>query len=237
MFEVNGEYSNRKGNYTVVSITGARMVVRYKDGTEEDLKMNIQERIWENILAEEEAAAAKQKKKTKKHGAKVKFFIKTVSMAGEDDFAMPSLKRRQAVSLQDGVLSPGDRLLYYAIEARQFFAVTTITAAPKKGKARDFMFGDDLSVKVHLHPIDIDAHVVDPKIASSADSTELEIIADQLALLTEKDKYIGISEDDFELVAELVMESDAAAEDMQDDDDEDEIEDEDVADSILGIDG
>ncbi len=59
MFEVNGEYANRKGKYTVLAIDGPIMSVRYEDGTHADLKINIQQRIWENIVAEQELASSK----------------------------------------------------------------------------------------------------------------------------------------------------------------------------------
>ena len=34
MFELNGVYRNRIGEYTVVALNGPRMVVRYADGSE-----------------------------------------------------------------------------------------------------------------------------------------------------------------------------------------------------------
>ena len=56
MFEIGGKYENRNGKYEVIEIDGDRMTVKYEDGSENSLKMNIQERIWLNIVAEEEAA-------------------------------------------------------------------------------------------------------------------------------------------------------------------------------------
>ncbi len=55
MFEVNGSYANRKGRYTVLEVNPPRMLVRYEDGSEAELNMDIQERIWQNIAAEIEA--------------------------------------------------------------------------------------------------------------------------------------------------------------------------------------
>jgi hypothetical protein len=60
MFEINGVYANRKGEYTVIALNPPRMTVRYADGTEADLKIEMQERIWENIRVEYEAAQAKK---------------------------------------------------------------------------------------------------------------------------------------------------------------------------------
>ena len=58
MFELNGVYRNRIGEYTVLALNGPRMTVRYADGSEAELNVNIQARIWENIVAEQEARAA-----------------------------------------------------------------------------------------------------------------------------------------------------------------------------------
>ena len=57
MFELNGVYRNRIGEYTVVALNGPRLVVRYADGSEAELNINIQARIWENIVAELEERA------------------------------------------------------------------------------------------------------------------------------------------------------------------------------------
>ena len=54
MFEVGGEYANRNGKYKVLEINDPKMTVEYEDGTTAELRMNIQERIWENIQAEKE---------------------------------------------------------------------------------------------------------------------------------------------------------------------------------------
>ena len=55
MFEVNQSYANRKGKYTVLEVNPPKMRVRYEDGTEAELNVEIQTRIWENIQSEEEA--------------------------------------------------------------------------------------------------------------------------------------------------------------------------------------
>ena len=50
MFELNGVYRNRTGEYTVLAMKGTHMTVRYTDGSEAELNTNIQARIWENII-------------------------------------------------------------------------------------------------------------------------------------------------------------------------------------------
>ena len=49
-----------KVQYKVLSIDGQTMSVRYEDGTEADLKIHIQERIWENIVAEQEPKSTRR---------------------------------------------------------------------------------------------------------------------------------------------------------------------------------
>jgi hypothetical protein len=51
-FEVGSQYRNRRDDYEVLSISGETMRIRYSDGTEQTVKINIQARIWENIEAE-----------------------------------------------------------------------------------------------------------------------------------------------------------------------------------------
>lgn len=51
-FEVGGKYRNRRGDYKVLSIAGGKMRVRYSDGSEQELTISTQTRIWENIQAE-----------------------------------------------------------------------------------------------------------------------------------------------------------------------------------------
>ena len=45
MFEVNGEYANRKGKYTVLALTPPKMKVQYEDGSVANVNINIQARI------------------------------------------------------------------------------------------------------------------------------------------------------------------------------------------------
>lgn len=237
MFELNETYANRNGIYTVIAINAPKMTVRYEDGSEATLRMNVQERIWENILTEKEAAAAKQKKKISSHGPKVTFYVKTLSISEEADLAIPGLKKRQCIASLDAGFQIGDRLIYYAVESKKFFAVATITAEPKKGKARDYLFGENMDGKVHLYPIDVDAHVTTEDLAVSIEKVDMESITNPLDLFGVPDNYHVLNEDDFELVAEMVMEGDAEAEDLDEDIDKDDIEPEDIADSILGAEG
>lgn len=219
MFELNGQYENRKGKYTVVAIDGNMMTVRYKDKSEATLKMSIQERIWENILAEQEAAAAKATKK-RTTVSTTKHYIKTITLNEDQDLAVPGLKQRIAVASFETELKPGDRLIYYAVEPSLFFAVATITTKPKKGKAKDYGFSDEPKKKVWIYPIDVDAQIFKASSAISSDSTELESIADNRSTLGEINQYILISEDDFEILGELITELDETEEDETEEEEE-----------------
>jgi hypothetical protein len=220
VFEENGTYTNRKGTYTVLAINGPKMTVRYEDGTEADLRVNIQERIWENILAEREAAAARARKRTTSQGTN--YYIKTLSL-DEDDLGIPGLRQRVAASGVETHLVPGDRLIYFGVEPMVFFAVVTVTTAPKRTLAADYMFGVDPDTEIFLYPIDVDAQILSVDAAIGVDSAELESLPNHRAALREPDQFLAINEDDFELLAELITEIDA---DDEDEDDEDDLDDE-----------
>lgn len=52
-FRVGEKYRNRKDEYEVMSIDGNQMVIRYQLGGTLSTTVTDQQRIWENILAEE----------------------------------------------------------------------------------------------------------------------------------------------------------------------------------------
>jgi hypothetical protein len=233
VFELNKEYANRKGNYTVISIDDPKMTVRYEDGSTATLNMAIQFRIWENIEVERAAQEAKRSssERSKANKEHTRFYIKTMSVSDEPDLSIPGLRQRIAAAPEGTELAVGDRLIYFAIEPQKFFAVVTITGDPKKGKAKDYLFGADNS-PILLFPIDVDAHIALVKLAISVEGVELESLPDYREELVVRSVLHTINEDDFELLAELVMEMDQESE--EEDDDDDEIEDNDIdPDAIL----
>ena len=102
MFEINGVYANRKGEYTVLEITPPKMHVRFKDGSEADLKIDLQERIWANIAAEYEAQAAKEKARRPK-SIDAHYYIKVISIPDEIenycDFLQKTIRQPSSVSV------------------------------------------------------------------------------------------------------------------------------------------
>lgn len=213
MFEVNGVYENRRGTYTVLSFAGPKMKVRYSDGKVATLRVSIQERIWENIVAEREAAAARARKKKRKSAVSTtRHYIKTL-MLEDDDLEIPGLKQRVAAAPTDIKLSPGDRLIYCAVDPHLFFAVATITTKPKRVKAKDYLTGFAPTDEIFIYPIDVDSQIIVLEKGIAVDSAELESLANHKALLQDPHQYHLINEDDFELLAELITEVDTESED------------------------
>ncbi|MDX1415209.1 MAG: hypothetical protein R3293_13520 [Candidatus Promineifilaceae bacterium] len=230
MFEVNGEYANRKGKYTVIAIDGPVMNVRYEDGTHAELKINIQQRIWENIVAEQELASAKSAaRKSKSQGGQVttRHFIKVVSIPPGEELTFPGWEERVVMANDQEVqmIKKGDRLIYFAQEAATFFAVATVTgdvfqADPKK---YTFMLEDKTA---NFFQIDIDTETGNLGHGVTLDSIELESCPGFPDKDVAVEAFCVVSEDDFELLSEALTE--LSEEDLEDDDldDEDDLEDE-----------
>lgn len=204
VFEVNGNYANRIGKYTVLKIDGSHMVVRYVDGNEATLNVAIQERIWENIVAEQESQRP-SRRSSNSAGRQISFVIKTVSISGDDNLSIPGLLQRIAAVPMDVNLQPDDRLVYFALEPNVFFAVATVTGKPREASAKEFLFGDG-DAHIHIYPIDVDAHITDVKLAIPVDSVELESLPNYRMRLRQPNAFLPINEDDFELLSELITE-------------------------------
>ena len=225
MFEVDGRYANRKGYYTVLSINPPKMTVRFDDGTIADLRLNIQERIWENLQAEM-AKATSASARRGSHPAGTRFYIKSIPSIQEDDMDLPNIKDYLVVFAQEGgEVKSGDRFIYLAVEQGIVFAVATVTgeSAPIKGAAYN-----DL-IDVDVFPVDIDTFVNRHGAAIAADAIELDSQPDFLKKLAVPDAMLEITEDEFENVAEMLSEEfeeddEDGAEIDDDDDDEPEIE-------------
>jgi hypothetical protein len=223
MFELNETYANRRGKYVVLAINPPKMQVRFEDGTHAELNMDIQQRIWENIQAEAEARSASRSRLHRDRTSTTQFFIKPISILAAEELTFPGWQERVAATGSSGQeIRSGDRLIYYAIEAQVFFAVATITGASfESGKNKD-----EDGQQVQFFPIDLDAHAHNLEKAVTLDSVELESQPNLKKLLNQPDTYIAISEDDFELLAELLTEVAEEEDDDEDDEEEEEEEDE-----------
>lgn len=232
MFEVNGTYANRKGNYTVLSIDQPIMKVRYEDGTTAELRMDIQYRIWENILAEREAHDRRQAKRSKrKTVSTARHYIKVVNVASGEELIFPGWEERVVMAptgKQAAELNKGDRLIYFSPEAQSFFAVATITGDPFAANPKKYTYTIP-ETEATFFQIDIDADTGTLSKGVTLDSVELESCPDFGTRSVVNESFCPISEDDFELLAELLTEiSEGEEEEDEDDlDDEDFDEDED----------
>lgn len=207
MFEVNKVYRNRIGEYTVLSVDGSRMMVRYADGTEAELHVGIQARIWENIVAEQEARAASGRL-YRASNKDTTHYIKAVSIPPGDELAFPGWQERVVMAPTEDIakrLKPGDRFIYYAIEAQTFFAVVTITGESFQASPTSYTFTTEAE-KAWFFSTDVDASAPDLERGVTVDSVELESYPDFRRLHIEGEHFYRISEDDFELLAEALTE-------------------------------
>ena len=212
MFDINGEYANRKGKYTVLAIDGPIMSVRYADGTHADLKVSIQERIWENIVAEQEVAAAKSNKRKPRRAdagkATVGHYIKVVSIPPGEELMFPGWEARVVMvhnASETEQIKKGDRLIYFAQEAQTFFAVATVTGDAFKADPKKYTFVID-APKANFCQIDIDAETGKLESGVLLDKIELESCPDFAAKPVPPEAFCPISEDDFELLSEALTE-------------------------------
>ncbi|MGB3715016.1 MAG: hypothetical protein WA996_11365 [Candidatus Promineifilaceae bacterium] len=215
IFEVGEEYANRKGSYTVLEISDPKMTVEYEDGSTADLSISIQQRIWENIVTEREAERARTVKARKTRvSVGTRFYIKPTSVLTVEELS--TTNKQEGIPASGrwlATIRKGDRLIYYAQESQVFFAVVTITGPGNKlkGKGRK-------KTSVLYFPLDVDAYVVDLNKALLAVSVELESQPKYKEILADSDDYLEITEDEFELLAEMLTE--VSEEDEEDEEDQ-----------------
>lgn len=229
MFEVNGVYANRRGQYTVLEVSPPRMRVRYEDGTEAELNIDIQERIWENIAAEQEARASRSSARAARRATltlEAQHFIKVISIPAVDEFTFPGWPEQVVLVKspeQAEQIKGGDRLIFYAIEARTFFAVATLTGPAFEADPKEYFFTINAD-SMFFSPIDIDAVSSSLEKGVDVDTVELESQPNFKRLRLEPETFLPINEDDFELLAELLTE---VAEEEEEEEEEEEYEEED----------
>jgi hypothetical protein len=223
MFEVNGKYENRKGKYTVLEINEPKMHVLYEDGSEADLRIELQERIWENISTEIEAKEAKKSNRAAKGVSTNQHFIQSISLPDVEELTFPGWPERVIIARRPEdieTVKKGDRVIIYLIEPQMFFGVATITTDPVEKNPKDYFYKIDQD-SAYFFSIDIDAEAQSMETAVSIDNVELESYPKLAKMRLEADTYLKMSEDDFELLAELLTE---VAEDDEDDEDDDDYE-------------
>lgn len=224
MFEVGGEYSNRIGRYIVIELGDSKMTVEFEDGKTAELSINIQRRIWENILVEEETRNIRATRKARRSKRpKNRFYIKPILVLAAEEVLSPGKQGKlEATKKSVTRFNPADRLIYYALDSQVFFAVVTITGPARKAKST-------LSSKsevIYQFPVDVDVFAPNLGKAVHVSIVDLESQKDIQATLADTGEYVEISENDFELMAELLTELAEEAEDLDDaNEDEEEYDD------------
>jgi hypothetical protein len=206
MFEEGRQYANRNGRYTVLSVSDRTMKVQYEDGTEADLNIGIQIRIWENILAEEEVRHRRSSRAAKRGGLLANnFFVRAVRANDIESLFVKGWKETAtAADIVSKQIARSDRLIYFAIEEQKFFTVATITS--EVNVAGGIVDKDDNGEPVINFSVDIDAQASDLEKAVSLSSVEFESQSDIVSLLNQPGNFVPITEDEFELLAELLTE-------------------------------
>ena len=214
MFEVGGKYSNRIGRYIVIELGDSKMTVEYEDGSTAELSINIQRRIWENILVEEEARSSRATRKARRSKRpKNRFYIKPILVLAADEVITPGRQGKvEATKKSVTRINPADRLIYYAVDSQVFFAVVTITGPAKKVKSTL----SSKSEAIFQFPVDVDVFAPNLNKAVHVSTIDLESQKDIQATLANTAEYVEISEDDFELIAELLTELAEEADDLGD---------------------
>jgi hypothetical protein len=190
------------------------MTVEFEDGSTAELSINIQRRIWENILVEEEARSSRATRRGRRSKiSKNRFYIKPILvLAAEEVINLGKQSKVETTEKSVTKVNPADRLVYYAVDKQVFFAVVTITGPAKKTKST-------LSLKkeaIFQFPVDVDVFAPNLNRAVHASTVDLESLKDIQATLANTAEYVEISEDDFELMAELLTELTEEAEDLDD---------------------
>lgn len=225
MFEVGGHYANRIGKYTVLELNPPKMTVQYEDGATAELNIGIQQRIWENIVAEEEARTSIRAARSVRRSTTndTRFFIKPISMLVVEELSYPGWQERVVVAGEEAQnIRPGDRLLYYAIESQAFFAVATITGNSYEATPKDQLYDREADEQVRFFPVDLDVFAHNMENAISLDSVELDNEVEIKRRLGQPDIYIKIGEDDFEMLSDLLTEATEEEDDIEDEEEEEE---------------
>jgi hypothetical protein len=224
-FEVGQQYANRKGRYTVLQLNEPKMTVEYEDGDKAELNIAIQYRIWENIVTEEELRSSRARKASERRAGKAnQYFVRPANSLKAEELSVKGWKEHVTVQQAPEVkLALGDRLIYFSIENQMFFAVATVTGEPTEPTRRDNPPDSHADDPVLLFTLDIDAQAMNLDNAVAIDSSEFESQPNIKSRLGNPEDYVPITEDEFELLAELLTEvsEDEDEDDLVDDEEED----------------
>jgi hypothetical protein len=209
------------------------MTVRYDDGSTAELRIGIQERIWENIVAEKEIATRRSsstKSRRKSTPSGVNHYIKIVNVQPGEELTFPGWEERVVMAPTEDLaqkIKKGDRLIYFSRDGLTFFAVATVTGDAFTANPKKYTYTIPES-ETTFFQIDIDAETGSLDRGVTFDSVELESCPDFASSPVDIEIFCPVSEDDFELLSELLTEisEEDDDEDIADDDEDYEEDDE-----------
>ena len=238
-FEVNQQYANRNGRYTVLSSSSDKIHVRYDDGKEAHLKTSIQARIWNNMSIEQQASVGGRRKQADavhesalaEDEQPIGYYIKLINAPSLDEFSFPGWADNVLMvpdEAQAGSIKPDDRVLIYVLNAGNFVASVTVVGDMQMENPKVYFYTTAVSQETAVSPllpffpIEVDAIAHNLMDGITCNTIGLDRLADFNKQLDGKsitaESLIKINEDDFEGIAELLLEL------GEDDDEEDEYE-------------
>jgi len=244
-FEINQQYANRNGRYTVLAINSDKIHVRYDDGKEAHLKTTIQARIWNNMSIEQQAAVGGQRKQqdTVHESAladgerMIGYYIKLINAPSLDEFSFPGWAENVLMvpdEAQAATIKPDDRVLIYVLNAANFVASVTVIGDMQMENPKVHFYTTAVSSPAPFFPTEVDAVAHNLMDGITYKAIGLDKLADFNKQLEEEyiiaESLIKINENDFENIAELLIELSEDDEDEEDEyepiDDDDESKDE-----------
>lgn len=251
-FEVNQQYANRNGRYTVIATVGDKIHVRYDDGKEAQLKTSIQARIWNNMSIEQQmSVSGRRKQQDAVHESAlaedeqpIGYYIKIINAPSLDEFDFSGWADNVLMvpdETQATTIKPDDRVLIYVLNADNFVASVTVIGEVKMENPKVYFYTTAVSQETGVSPllpffpIEVDAIAHNLMDGIACDAIGLDKLSDFNKQLEGKsiiaESLININENDFESIAELLLElgedddDEDAYEPINDDDDDDEKQD------------
>ena len=237
-FEVNQQYANRNGRYTVIATVGDKIHVRYDDGKEAHLKTSIQARIWNNMSIEQQVSVgSRRKQQDAVHESAladdeqpIGYYIKIINAPSLDEFDFSGWADSVLMVPDEKlatVIKPDDRVLIYVLNADNFVASVTVIGEMKMENPKVYFYTTAVSQETGVStlpffPVEVDAIAHNLMDGIACDAIGLDKLSDFNKQLEGKsiidESLIKINENDFESIAELLLEL------GEDDDEEDEYE-------------
>ena len=161
----------------MLAVNGPRMTVRYTDGSEAELNVNIQARIWENIVAEQEAKAASSRH-MRQSNKDTTHYIKAVSLCRPARNRLPGWQGARRHGLPNAGTGPENqarRPLHIMPSRPTPFSPSSPLPAMFEANPKQHTYTTELA-KAAFFATDVDATVPDLEHGVSIDSIDLRLI-------------------------------------------------------------